>query len=114
GKPLDVRYRMSGVSNRDFTDNNTGYQLVGGIKGTFLDRWDADLSYSYAEGKTIEHDNAGFFSYPLLLPILNSGTIDLTTVNLPADQLAALHQADFIGDVFHDKATNQAINGKLS
>ncbi|HXZ49846.1 MAG TPA: TonB-dependent receptor, partial [Usitatibacter sp.] len=114
GQPLDVRYRMSGVANRDFTDTNTGYQIVGGLKGTIADRWDADLSYSYAEGKTKEHDNAGFFVYPTLLPILNSGQIDLTTANLPANQLALLHTSDFIGDIFEDKSSTSAVNAKVS
>ncbi|HEX6632872.1 MAG TPA: TonB-dependent receptor [Usitatibacter sp.] len=114
GQPLDVRYRMTGLGNRDFTDRNTGHQLVGGIKGTFLDRWDADISYSYAEGKTIERVNNGYFIYPLLLPILDSGRIDLTTVNLPADQVALLRTSEFTGDVFEDKSSTAAINGKVS
>jgi iron complex outermembrane receptor protein len=114
GKPLNVRWRTTPLGNRDTTDTNTGWQVVGGIKGTFADRWDTDLSYSYAEGKTVEHTNGGFFLYSRLLPILNSGTIDLTTVNLPADQLAALHQSDFIGDVFSGKSSTAAVNGKVS
>ncbi len=84
------------------------------MKGTIADRWDADLSYSYAEGKTTEHTNGGFFLYSRLLPILNSGQIDLTTVNLPADQLALLHQSDFIADVFSGKSSTSAVNAKVS
>src|SRR6185312_14267617 len=114
GQPLDVRWRTTPLGNRDTSDINTGYQLVGGIKGTFADRWDADLSYSYAEGKTTEHTNGGFFLYSRLLPLLNGGTIDLTTVNLPADQLAALHTSDFIDDVFTGKSSTSAVNGKIS
>ncbi len=114
GQPLNVRYRMTALGPRDFTDTNDGYQMVGGIKGTIADRWDTDLSYSYSQGKTIERVNNGYFDYRLLQPILNSGQIDFSSVNLPADQLNLLRSAEFMGDVFHDKSSNAALNGKIS
>lgn len=114
GQPLNVRWRTTPLGDRNTTDTNTDYQLVGGVKGTFADRWDADFSYSYSQGKTTEHTNGGFFLYSRLLPILNSGQIDLTTVNLPADQLAQLHTSDFIGDVFTGKSSTSAVNAKVS
>jgi iron complex outermembrane recepter protein len=114
GKPLNVRWRTTPLGGRDTTDTNTGYQLVGGLKGTIADRWDADVSYSYSQGKLTEHTNGGFFLYSKLLPILNSGQIDLTTVNLPADQLALLHQSDFIADVLHGKSSTSMVNAKVS
>jgi iron complex outermembrane receptor protein len=114
GEPLNVRWRTTPLGGRDTTDTNTGYQLVGGVKGTIADRWDADVSYSYAHGKTVEHTNGGFFLYTRLLPILNSGAIDLTSTNLPADQLALLHQSDFIGDVYTGTSSTAGINAKVS
>jgi iron complex outermembrane receptor protein len=114
GQPLNVRWRTTPLGPRDTTDTNTGYQIVGGVKGTLADRWDTDISYSYAEGKTTEHTNGGFFLYSRLLPILNSGAIDLTAVNLPADQLALLHQSDYFADVFTGKASTGMLNAKVS
>ncbi|HEX3061035.1 MAG TPA: TonB-dependent receptor plug domain-containing protein, partial [Usitatibacter sp.] len=114
GQNLNVRWRTTPLGGRDTTDTNTGLQVVGGVKGTIADRWDTDVSYSYAEGKTTEHTNGGFFLYSKLIPILNSGQIDLTTVDLPADQLALLHSSDFIGDVFTGKASTSMVNAKIS
>ncbi len=114
GEPLNVRWRTTPLGPRDTTDTNTGYQIVGGLKGSIADRWDTDISYSYAHGKTVEHTNGGFFLYSRLLPILNSGQIDLTAVDLPADQLALLHQSDFIGDVLTNTSSTAAVNAKVS
>ena len=114
GQPLNVRWRTTPLGNRDTTDTNTGYQLVGGVKGTLADRWDTDVSYSYAHGKTVEHTNGGFFLYSKLIPTLNSGLIDLSAYNLPADQLALLHQSDFIGDVFTGESSTGSLNAKIS
>jgi len=114
GEPLNVRWRTTPLGDRNTTDTNKGYQVVGGVKGTIADRWDTDISYAYSEGKTTEHTNGGFFLYSRLLPILNSGQIDLTTVNIPADQLSLLHTSDFIGDVFNGKSSTSAVNGKVS
>ncbi|HUI98847.1 MAG TPA: TonB-dependent receptor [Usitatibacter sp.] len=114
GQPLNVRWRTTPLGNRDTTDTNTGSQLVGGLTGTIADRWDTDVSYSYAQGKTVEHTNGGFFLYSKLIPILNSGNIDLSSYNLPADQLALLHQSDFIGDVFTGKSSTGMLNAKVS
>jgi iron complex outermembrane receptor protein len=114
GDPLDVRWRTTPLGPRDTTDTNTGYQLVGGVKGTIADRWDTDISYSYAHGKTVEHTNGGFFLYSRLMPILNSGAIDLAATDLPADQLALLHQSDFIGDVYTGTSSTAGLNAKIS
>jgi iron complex outermembrane receptor protein len=113
GQPLNVRWRTTPLGHRDTTDTNTGYQVVGGVRGTIADRWDADVSYSYAEGKITEHVNGGFFLFSGLLPVLNSGSFDL--FNPTPDMLAQLHQAsDFISDVFKGKSSVSAINAKVS
>jgi len=113
GQPLNVRYRAFESGLRDTTDTNKGFQVVGGVKGTVADRWDTDLSYSYAEGKTAEHVNGGFPLYSRILPLLNSGTVNLFGPNTPEiiDQLRA---ANFTGDVFTGKATVSSVNGKVS
>ena len=114
GTPLNVRWRTTPLGQRDTTDTNTGYQVVGGIKGTILSRWDVDVAYAYSEGKTTEHTNGGFFRYSQLLPLLNSGNYNIVGL-LPADQAASINnQAQFVGDVFTGKSTTSYVNGKLS
>ncbi len=113
GQPLDVRYRAVVNGNRDTTDTNTGYQVIGGLKGTIADRWDSDVSYSYAEGKLEERLNGGFPQYSLLMPLLNSGQVNLFGPNTPGidQQIAA---SNFIGTVTSGKASTAALNAKIS
>jgi iron complex outermembrane recepter protein len=113
GTPLNVRYRAAEAGNRDTTDTNTGYQVVGGIKGTIASRWDADVSYSYGEGKLANHTNGGFPMYSRILPLLNSGTVNLFAPNTPEIQ-QQLRDTSFVGDVVVGKASTAALNGKIS
>jgi iron complex outermembrane receptor protein len=113
GKPLNVRYRAVENGLRDATDTNTGYQVVGGVKGTVADRWDADLSYSYAQGKTEEKDNGGWLLYSCELPLLNSGNVNLFGPNTPS-VVQQLQGCTYHGLVQSGKATTQSVNGKLS
>ena len=113
GQPLDVRWRSFPNGLRDTTDTNKGSQVVVGLKGTLADRWDTDVSYSYAEGKTEERLNDGFTLYSVLLPLLNSGNVNLFGDNTP-DVQAQLRTANFIGQVISDKSTNKTFNAKIS
>jgi iron complex outermembrane receptor protein len=113
GQPLNVRYRATESGNRDTTDTNTGYQIVGGIKGTIATRWDTDLSYGYSQGELHNHVNGGFPLYSRILPLLNSGTVNLFAPNTPAIQ-QQLRDTSFVGDAIVGTATTQAVNGKIS
>ena len=113
GQPLNVRWRSFENGLRDTTDTNKGSQVVVGLKGTLMDRWDTDISYSYSEGKTSERLNDGFTLYSVLLPILNSGDVSLFGGNTP-DAVALLRTANFIGEVISDKSTNKTFNAKIS
>ena len=114
GSPLNVRWRTTPLGPRDTTDTNTGWQIVGGVKGTIANHWDTDLSYSYSEGKVTEHTNGGFFQYSKLLPMLNSGNFDIVDI-MPQDQVNAINSgAGYFADVFTGKSTTSAINAKVS
>jgi iron complex outermembrane receptor protein len=113
GQPLDVRYRALENGNRDTTDTNTGYQLVGGVRGSIADRWDADLSYSYAQGKLTEHTNGGFPLNSQILPLLNSGNVNLFGPNTP-EVVQQLQATNFVGDIIRGKASTAMVNGKVS
>ena len=113
GQPLNVRYRATETGLRDTTDTNKGYQLVGGIKGTIANRWDTDLSYSYSEGELHNHVNGGFPLYSRILPLLNSGNVNLFAPNTAAIQ-QQLRDSSFVGDAVFNKASTSAVNGKIS
>jgi len=112
GQTLNVRYRAVLNGNRDTTDTNEGYQVVGGLKGSW-GSWDADMSYSFAQGKTKEILNNGFPLYSQLLPLLNGGTVNLFGPN--TDAIAQqVHNTNFNGETFHGKSTSSGIQGHVS
>ena len=112
GQVLDVRTRAVLSGNRDTTDTNEGYQLVGGVKGS-LGGWDMDLAYNYADGKVKEELAGGFPLYSRVLPLLNGGTVNLFGPNTPAVQ-QAVAAANFNGETFHGEASTGAFTAQAS
>src|SRR5207247_1418839 len=45
GLPLNARYRCNPCGNRMWSDENEGWQVVAGVKGTWKD-WDFDFNYN--------------------------------------------------------------------
>jgi iron complex outermembrane receptor protein len=113
GQPLNIRWRAFPTGLRDTTDVNKGGQVVVGIKGSIADRWDTDVSYSYAQGKTSERLNNGFVRYTQILPLLNSGQINLFGPATAAEQ-ALIDATKITGEVISDKATTKSLNAKIS
>ena len=112
GQVLNVRYRAVLNGNRDTTDTNEGYQLIGGLKGSW-GNWDADVSYNYAQGKLKEMLNGGFPLYSQVLPLLNGGTVNLFGPN--SDAVAqAVAATNFNGETFSGTSTSQGVTGKVS
>ena len=118
GTPLNVRYRSVVTGNRDTTDTNEQYQVVGGLKGSF-GRWDWDTAVTYNEGTTEQRLNSGFpllaltQDHPTLLPLLNSGTVNLFGPNTPEIE-QAVRATNFVGRVFEGKAKSTLWDGKVS
>jgi len=112
GQPLDVRYRTFDNGYRDTTDTNEHWQGIFGVKGSMFN-WDWDGSVFYAEGTTVEHLNSGFQDYRLLLPLLNSGTVNLFGPNTP-DIVDQLRATNFVGDTISGKAKNYGAQVKTS
>ena len=118
GQPLNVRYRSVLTGNRDTTDTNEQYQVVGGLKGSF-GRWDWDASLTYNEGKTEQRLNSGFpllaltTDHPTLLPLLNSGQVNFFGPNTP-EIVEAVRATNFVGKVFEGNAKSTVIDGKVS
>ena len=112
GSPLNVRYRSVLTGNRDTTDTNEQYQVVGGLKGS-VGNWDWDASLTHNEGTTEQKLNGGFPLYSLVLPLLNSGTVNLFGPNSQAIQ-DAMAATNFVGKVFDGKAKSNVVDGKVS
>jgi iron complex outermembrane receptor protein len=112
GQPLDIRYRAYENGARDTTDKNKGGQAVGGIAGT-IGKWDTDLSYTYSQGKVTEVLNGGFPLASHILPLLNSGNVNLFGYNTPAIQQQLL-ATNFNGQTFSGKSTNEGAQVRAS
>ena len=112
GQSLNVRYRCVLCGNRDTTDTNEGWQGVVGVKGNWKN-WDLDLDYFYSEGKTKEHLNGGFVLYSQVLPLLNSGLVNVFGPN-SADIQQQFTNALFQQDTFNSTSKNYGIEGKAS
>lgn len=83
GQPLNVRYRCVECGNRDTTDTNQAWQIIAGMKGTAWN-WDFDGAFNYSENTAKEQLNGGFPLFSTILPILNSGRVNLFGPNTQA------------------------------
>jgi iron complex outermembrane receptor protein len=109
GQPLNVRWRCYPCGNRDTTDTNEAYQVVAGAKGTAWG-WSFDGSFNYSQNTFEEVLNGGFPLYSKILPLLNSGTIDLLTGMLPADQSAAVNATNFNAQTANGKQRQYGVD----
>ena len=116
GSPLNIRYRTFDNGFRDMTDTNDHMQVIGGARGSWRD-FDWDASGYYGRGTTSEHLNDGFQDYRLLLPLLNSGTVNFFGPNSP-DVVARLRATNFVGDTFDSTGasygTRMVVSGDIA
>ncbi len=112
GKPLNVRYRSYENGLRGIRDISENGQAVVGVKGTWHD-WDVDVSGFYAQGKTTEATTSGYEDYRIILPLLNSGNVNLFGTNTP-DVVALLRSANFNGITLEGKSTSYGAGAKTS
>jgi iron complex outermembrane receptor protein len=103
GQPLGVRYRCVVCGNRDNTDTTQAWQVIAGAKGTAWN-WDFDGSFNYSENSIIEKPSSGFFRYTQIVPLLNTGIVNLFGPTSDASQ-QAVNALNF---------TQEALNAKLS
>ena len=112
GTPLNVRWRAVENGNRDTTDTNDQYQVVGGLKGT-LGQWDWDAAITHNEGTTKQELNGGFPLLSHVLPLLRSGNVNLFGPNTPAIS-DAVKATNYIGQTFEGTATSTILDAKIS
>jgi iron complex outermembrane receptor protein len=112
GQPLNIRYRAVENGVRDTTDTNSNTRVTAGIKGDAAG-WDWDAGLHYSKGKTVSHINGGFPLTTKILPLLNSGTVNLFGPNSPA-VVAQLRATNFIGDTFVGESVNSGVQAKAT
>lgn len=112
GQPLNVRYRCVECGNRDTTDTNEAWQIIAGMKGTAWD-WDFDGAFNYSQNTAKEQLNGGFPLFSTILPILNSGRVNLFGPNTQAitDEVRS---ANYNGQTFDSKLKGYGIDLKGS
>ena len=112
GQPLNVRWRAVESGNRDSTDTNEQWQVVAGLKGTF-GRWDWDAAATFNEGTTNQKLNGGFPLRSVIVPLLNSGRVNLFGPNTP-EITQEVQAANYNGTTFDGKATSMYVDAKVS
>ncbi len=103
GEGLNIRYRCVVCGFRNTTDTNQAWQIVAGAKGTAWN-WDFDGSFNYSQNTNNEKVNNGFFQYTQIVPLLNSGVVNMFGPNTDA----VLQQVDAL------QIRRSLINSKLS
>ena len=112
GQPLNVRYRCVECGNRDTTDNNEAWQIIAGVKGTQWN-WDWDASFNYSQNESKSQTNGGFPLFSTILPILNSGRVNLFGPNTPAIT-QEIQAANYNAETFNSKLHGYGIDLKGS
>jgi len=113
GLPLNVRWRCYPCGFRDQEDISEAYQVVAGLKGSQWN-WDFDGSFNYGQNTLSDRLNNGFPLYTKILSLLNSGTINVLSTNLPADQVAAVQATNFTGEAASAKLKSYGVDLKAS
>ena len=112
GDTLFVRYRSAITGPRDITDIAEQPRVVLGLKGNAWN-WDWDASFLHTETTTTERVNSGIPLYSRILPLLNSGTVNLFGPNTPAIE-AQVKATEFIGDAYKTKNSIDSVTGRVS
>ena len=112
GQPLNVRYRCVECGNRDTTDTNEAWQIVAGAKGSAWN-WDFDGSFNYSQNTSKAQLNGGFPLFSSILPILNSGRVNLFGPNTPAIT-QEIQAANYNAETFNSKLYGYGIDLKGS
>ena len=112
GQPLNVRYRCVECGNRDTSDTNKQWQIIAGARGTAWN-WDFDGSFNYGRNTSKEELNSGFPLFSGILPLLNSGRVNLFGPNTP-EITQEVRATNFIGKTFDSKLDGYGVDVKGS
>jgi iron complex outermembrane receptor protein len=111
GNPLPyiaVRYRSAATGNRDTTDYASAPRITAGVRGA-LAAWDFDAAYLHTQSRVRNQVNDGYPANSRILPLLNSGNVNLWGPNDDATT-AALRATNFVGDAIKITSTLDGVN----
>lgn len=112
GNPLNIRYRAVLNGNRDVTDKNEAWQIVGGVEGSWKN-WDINVAGFYNETEVKETLNGGFPQLSLVVPLLNSGLVNFFG-ETPADVAAQVKATNYNGQAFKGSTKMYGFDAKMS
>jgi iron complex outermembrane receptor protein len=114
---LNVNYRTFLNGDRDLTDSTQTPRVTLGVKGTVFD-WDYDVNVLHSSNEVTERDNEGYWIQSKLLPILNSGAINLMYPGFgaaPTDaQIAQMRATNFTSDAWINRTYLDSVQAKVS
>jgi iron complex outermembrane receptor protein len=114
---LDVRYRTFYNGGRGLDDTSETPRIVLGLKGSAVG-WDFDANVVHTTNEIRENTTSGYFIQSQLLPLLNSGNINLLYPALgpapTASQIAAMQATNYNGTAWVDKMTLDDVQGHAS
>ena len=109
---LLVRWRDNINGNRDITDITQQARAVFGVKGS-VSGWDYDAGFMHNDTKLAERVNSGFPSLSGILPLLNSGNVNLFGPNSAAIDSQVM-ATGFVGDAYRVRAATDSVTVKGS
>src|SRR5947207_12869056 len=112
GQPLEVFWRGLELGPRTDENETKQYRVVGGLQGN-LAGWDYNAYVNWSQSKATTTWLAGWSVGSILLPILNSGQINLFGLNTP-EALALLQPALIHSKVLDAKSEFTEFNATAS
>src|SRR5262249_48597724 len=113
GQPLNLIYRDFANGPRHTQDTANTSRIVGGFKGT-LGGWDFDTSILYSAVQVKEELLSGYPQYSLIMPLLDSGTINPFGATTDPSALAAAQATEFRGQDFSSRTSITSLGGTAS
>ena len=112
GQPLEVFWRGLELGPR--TDFNTVEQVrfLAGLQGVIAG-WDYSTAFNYTKAESTTEWQAGWVYGSVILPILNSGRINLFGFNTPA-AVDEMRQALILGEVLKGESSMMEFDAKVS
>lgn len=103
GQPLAVSWRGLELGPRTDFNRIEQTRAIGGLQG-LIAGWDYNASVNWSQSKATDEWKAGWLRGSILLPILNSGQINLFGLNTP-EAVNLIRPALILGKVLDNKAT---------
>lgn len=112
GQPLEVFWRGLELGPRTDFVTTEQTRVVGGLQGV-LGGWDYSVAANWSESKSTTEWKAGWLTGSKLLPILNSGQINLFGFNTP-QAIELMSTALILGEVYNAKGSMFEVDARAS